>query len=58
MAKTPPYPQELKDYFAKEGRKGGNKRAKRMTPEQRKEVARTAAKARWAKEKKKGKNTK
>ena len=29
------------------GRKGGQSRAKRLTPEQRKEIAERAAKARW-----------
>ena len=33
------------------GLKGGNARAKAMTPEQRKAIAQKAAKARWAKEK-------
>jgi hypothetical protein len=31
------------------GRKGGRERAKKMTPERRKEIARTAAAKRWAK---------
>ena len=31
------------------GKKGGKARAKKLTPEQRKEIARKAAKARWAK---------
>ena len=31
------------------GRKGGPQRAKRLTPEQRSEIARTAAEARWKK---------
>ena len=46
-------PPEIRDYFVKEGRKGGLKGGKRrletMTPEQRKEVAQKAAAARWAK---------
>jgi hypothetical protein len=33
------------------GLKGGKARAKKLTPEQRKEIARKAAKARWAKSK-------
>jgi len=33
------------------GLKGGNARAKAMTPERRKAIAQKAAKARWAKEK-------
>jgi hypothetical protein len=32
------------------GKKGGPARAKKLTPEQRREIARKAAKARWAKE--------
>ena len=32
------------------GRKGGAARASKLTPKQRKEIARKAAKARWAKE--------
>lgn len=49
--------KEIRDYFAKFGKQGGKARAENMTPEQRKESARKAAKARWAKEKpaKKGK---
>jgi len=31
------------------GRKGGNSRASKLTSEQRREIARQAAKARWAK---------
>ena len=34
---------------AEAGRKGGLTRAKNLTPEQRKEIARQGAKARWAK---------
>lgn len=34
------------------GRKGGKATAKKLTPEQRRESARKAAKARWAKQKK------
>jgi len=34
------------------GRKGGKKRAQKLTVEQRQESARKAAQARWAKEKK------
>ena len=32
------------------GKKGGKARAEKLTPEQRKEIARKAAKARWGKE--------
>ena len=48
-------PPELREYFAKLGRKGGlkggNARAKKLTPEQRSESARRAVQARWAKKK-------
>jgi hypothetical protein len=36
------------------GRRGGKATAKKLTPEQRKESARMAANARWAKKKKDG----
>jgi hypothetical protein len=44
--------QEIRNYFAKFGKKGGKARAKNMTPEQRAEGARKASQARWAKAKK------
>lgn len=44
--------KEAREYFAKEGRRGGKARLKTMTAEQRKEVARKAAQARWSKQKK------
>ena len=50
MAKLP---KAVIDYFRKIGRHGasagGKARAAKMTPEERTEVARKAAKARWAK---------
>jgi hypothetical protein len=39
---------EIREYFAKFGKQGGKKAARMMTPEQRQESARKAAKARWA----------
>jgi len=45
---------EIRDYFARFGKQGGKTRAKNMSPEQRKEAARKASKARWAKQKKAG----
>jgi hypothetical protein len=45
--------KDLKEYFAKIGRRGGKARAKNSTAEQRKTTARKAAQARWAKEKEK-----
>jgi hypothetical protein len=44
--------KDLTKYFAKFGKQGGKIRAKKLTPEQRKESARKAAQARWAKQKK------
>jgi len=43
MAKTP------KEYAAEFARKGAKARAKALSPEQRKQIARKAASARWAK---------
>lgn len=45
--------QEIREYFAKFGRKGGKLAASRMSPEERREKMRRAAQARWAKAKKK-----
>lgn len=48
----PPKPRKEYDYKAlghKGGLKGGKARASKLTPEQRKEIAQKAAKARWAK---------
>ena len=48
-------PAEFREYLAKIGRKGGKKggpaRAAKMTPEERRESARKAVLARWAKRK-------
>ena len=43
--------QEIREYFAKFGRKGGKATAKNRTAEERKEAARKAVEARWAKKK-------
>jgi hypothetical protein len=45
---------EISKYLAALGRKGGKARVKNQTPEQRKESARKAAQARWAKRKRGG----
>ncbi len=42
--------KDAREYFAKEGRKGGKSRAQKMTPEERSESARKAVVARWAKQ--------
>ncbi len=48
---TEPETRERRDPAAVErGQKGGRTRAERMTPEQRSEAARRAARARWASE--------
>lgn len=39
--------RELSSAAAELGRKGGKKRAANMTPERRREIAKSAAKARW-----------
>jgi len=46
-------PEAVREFFVKEGRKGGKLSAQKLTPKQRKESARRAARARWAKGKKK-----
>ncbi len=40
--------KEIRDYFAKFGKKGGETRARNMTAEQRSQAARKAVEARWA----------
>jgi len=44
-------PKAVREYFEKIAKKGGNARAKKLTPEERKDIARRAAQARWAKKK-------
>jgi hypothetical protein len=43
----------VQEYFEQIARKGGHARAKKLTVQQRKDSARRAAQARWAKAKKK-----
>jgi len=45
-------PKAVREYFAKIAKQGGQARARKLTPEQRKASARKAAQARWAKERK------
>jgi len=45
---TPP-PAHVRQWFARQGQKGGETTAERMTPEQRSAKASKAASARWAK---------
>jgi hypothetical protein len=50
-------PADIREYFARMGRIGGQKgleaRMEKVSPERRREIARTAISARWAKRKKK-----
>jgi hypothetical protein len=52
MAKRQKLPDDVLNYFRKHGRAGGKKRAERLSPERRREIARKAIQTRW---KKKGK---
>ena len=55
MAKLPPSVREMfVKYGRAGGKKGGKARARRLTPEQRREAARTAVQARWARAKSRG----
>ncbi len=45
-----PTPEEQHQAAVSLGRKGGQARASKLTPEQRKEIAKKAAKARWDKD--------
>lgn len=40
---------ELQQYFSELGKKGGKARAEKLSKEQRKEIAKKAAQARWSK---------
>lgn len=42
-------PAHVKEFFQKQGKIGGKKRSASLSPERRKEIARRAAEARWAK---------
>jgi hypothetical protein len=45
-------PEEIREYFRKQGAIGGKSRADNMTAEERSEASRKAVQARWAKAKK------
>ena len=50
MSRPKPEPKMSKKYAGRlGGLKGGNVRAEKLTPEQRKEIARKAAQTRWSK---------
>ena len=44
------FPEELREFFRKKGKMGAAKRMQVLSPEQRREVARKAARARWDRE--------
>jgi hypothetical protein len=54
---SPDIPPEVRNYFVEQGRKGGKMgaeaRLEKVPPKRRREIARDAAKARWAKRKQK-----
>jgi len=41
-------PDDVREFFRKQGRIGGKRRMKRLSPEERTEIARKAAQSRWA----------
>ncbi len=45
------YPEELLEYFRKQGRRGGKQRAENLSSADRKRIAKKAAQARWAEKK-------
>jgi hypothetical protein len=52
MKKRTELPEEVLEYFRKQGKVGGKTRAARLSAEQRSEIARKAINARWAKARK------
>jgi hypothetical protein len=50
MTKRKQLPDEALEFFRKQGRIGGRKRAANLTAEERSEQARKAVQARWAKQ--------
>jgi hypothetical protein len=53
MRRRKKLPDDIRDYFVKMGRigglEGGRQRAENLTPERRREIAKKAVEARWAK---------
>lgn len=41
-------PDDVREFFRKQGRIGGKRRMKRLSPEERTKIARKAAQSRWA----------
>jgi len=44
-------PDEIREFFRRQGKIGAKKRVKMLSPERRQEIARQAAVTRWAKQK-------
>jgi hypothetical protein len=51
-------PEEIREFFRRQGARGGKTRARNLTAEQRSEGARRAVQARWAKAKAEAENEK
>ncbi len=51
----PPMPDDVLEFFRKEGKRGGKKRAEQLSPERRSEIARKAVQARWKRQKREAK---
>jgi hypothetical protein len=49
MKKSAKLPKAALEFFREQGRAGVHKRAERLSPEQRSEIARKAVQARWTK---------
>jgi hypothetical protein len=49
MADKTKLPKQIREIFAAYGREGGKARSKKLTPEQRKRIAKKAAETRWKK---------
>jgi hypothetical protein len=50
-------PEDIREYFRKQGKIGAAKRKANLTPERRQEIARLAAETRWAKAKENSKKS-
>ena len=46
-------PEDIREYFRKQGAVGGKTRAANLSPEERREIARKAVQSRWEKSRKK-----
>jgi hypothetical protein len=58
MYATMKLPEDIREYFRKQGKIGAAKRTAKLSPERRAEIAKKAAETRWAKTEKKSAITK